>query len=114
MLSTWEEGIEESTEACRFAPLWVQVWNLPIHWVSKDVGRKIGMVFKEVKEVLISHSGGKEGKHVKLLVKADMTQPLLRGTAVKMNGVLKWVSFSYERVPDFCYKCGVIGHSEKK
>ncbi|XP_027071977.1 uncharacterized protein LOC113774233 [Coffea eugenioides] len=114
VLSSWEVGIEESTEAFKFAPLWVQVWNLPIHWISKEVERKMGMVFKEVKEVLISHSGGKKGKHIKLLVKADMTQPLLRGTTVKMNGVLKWVSFRYKRVPEFCYKCRIIGHSEKK
>ena len=85
-----------------------------VHWISKEVGRKIGKVFKEVKEVLIPHSGGKEGKHLKLLVNAYMTQPLLRGTTVKMNGMLKWVSFRYERVPDFCYKCGIIGHYEKK
>ena len=114
VLNKWEGGSEENTEAFRFAPLWVQVWNLPIHWISKDVGKKIGKVFKEVKEVLIPHSGGKEGKHLKLLVSADMTQPLLRGTAVKMNGVSKWINFRYERVPDFCYKCGIIGHSERK
>ncbi|XP_027171873.1 uncharacterized protein LOC113771491 [Coffea eugenioides] len=114
VLHRWEARIEENFEAFKFAPLWVQVWNLPIHWISKDVGRKIWKVFKEVKEVLIPHSGGKDGKHLKLLVNADLTQPLLRGTAVKMDGVLNWISFRYERVPDFCYKCGIIGHSEKK
>ena len=114
MLNRWEAGIEENTEAFRFAPLWVQVWNLPIHWISKEAGKKIGKVLKEVKEFLISHTGGKEGKHLKMLVWADMTQPLLRRTAVKMNGVLKWINFRYERVPDFCYKCGIVGHSEKK
>nr|XP_027083817.1 uncharacterized protein LOC113706127 [Coffea arabica] len=66
VLNRWEAGIEENTEAFKYAPLWVQVWNLPIHWLSKEVGRKIGKVFREVKEVLISHSGGKEGKHLKL------------------------------------------------
>nr|XP_027090415.1 uncharacterized protein LOC113711449 [Coffea arabica] len=114
VLNRWEAGIEENTEAFRFAPLWVQVWNLPIHWISKEVGRKIGKVFEEVKEVLIPYSRGKEGKHLKLLVSADLSKPLLRGTTVKTNGVLKWVNFRYERVPDFCYNCGIVGHSEKK
>ncbi|CDP06234.1 unnamed protein product [Coffea canephora] len=30
-----------------------------------------------------------------------------------MNGVQKWISFKYEIYPDFCYSCGIIGHSEK-
>ncbi|XP_071906103.1 uncharacterized protein [Coffea arabica] len=82
VLNKWEASIEENSEAFKFAPLWVQVWNLPIHWISKDVGRKIGMVFKEVKDVIIPYSGGKDGKHMKMLVSADITQPLLR---VKRN-----------------------------
>ncbi|XP_027157976.1 uncharacterized protein LOC113759597 [Coffea eugenioides] len=113
VLRNWEVGIEEDEDAFSVAPIWVQVWNLPIHCLSKAVGKKVGTIFHEVKEVLIPQSGGKEGKHMKLLVLIDIKQPLLRGTTIQMNGVNKWLSFKYERCPDFCYSCGVIGHSEK-
>ncbi|XP_027061100.1 uncharacterized protein [Coffea arabica] len=113
VMEEWYEGVEEDERAFRTAPLWVQAWNLPVHWISKEVGWKIGSIFQEVKEVIVPQVGGKEGRHLKLLVLVDITSPLLRGTTVKLKGALKWISFKYERCPDFCYRCGIIGHSER-
>ena len=45
VVNMWYEGIEDDEKAFKLAPFWVQVWNLPIHWISKDVGKKIGSVF---------------------------------------------------------------------
>nr|XP_027082611.1 receptor kinase-like protein Xa21 [Coffea arabica] len=113
VLSEWYEGIEEDAEAFRSVPLWVQVCNLPIHWMSKEAGRRLGSNFQSVREVIVPQTGGKEGRHLKLLVVADISQPLLRGTIVKVGEQTKWASFKYERCPDFCYKCGIIGHSKR-
>nr|XP_027083698.1 uncharacterized protein LOC113705999 [Coffea arabica] len=113
VLNRWSEGVEENYGAFITAPLWVQIWNLPVHWLSKEVGRKIGVVFKDVKEVVIPQGGGKEGRHLKALVHVDLSKPLLRGTLVQIAGSLKWVAFKYERCPDFCYKCGIVGHGER-
>ena len=63
--------------------------------------------------MIIPQTGGKEGKHFKLLVRVNISQPLLKGTTMKMNGIIKWPKFKYERCPDFCYNCGMIGHSDK-
>ena len=41
--------------------IWIQVWNLPIHWISKEAGKKIGAVFHGVKEVIVHQMVGKEG-----------------------------------------------------
>lgn len=57
---------------------------------TKEVGRKIGAVFKEVKEVIVPQSGGKEGRHLKMLVLADLSKPFLRGTLVQLAGSIKW------------------------
>ncbi|XP_027082492.1 uncharacterized protein LOC113780666 [Coffea eugenioides] len=113
ILRMWSEEIEENYGAFATAPSWMQPWNLPVHWLTKEVGRKIGAVFKEVKEVIIPQSGGKEGRHLKILALVDLSTPLLRGTVVQTAGTFKWVVFKYERYPDFCYNCGVVGHSER-
>ena len=98
VLNRWYEGIEEDETAFKLAPIWVQVWNLPVHWMSKEVGKKIASVFQETKEVIIPQGGGKEGRHLKMLVMADISQPLMRGTTVKMEGKVKWLSFRYKCV----------------
>ena len=82
VLNRWSEGIDENYGAFVTTPLWVQIWNLPVHWLSKEVGRKIGAVFKDIKDVVISHIGGKDGRHLKVLVHVDLSKPLLRGTLV--------------------------------
>ncbi|XP_027072044.1 uncharacterized protein LOC113774451 [Coffea eugenioides] len=78
VLRNWYDGIEEDESAFNLAPLWVQIWNLPVHWISKEIGRKIGRVFHEVREVIIPQVGGKEGRHLKMLLTVDISQPLLR------------------------------------
>ena len=113
VLKRWVEGIEDDYKAFVTAPLWVQLWNLPVHWLSKEIGRKIGGVFKEVRDVVIPQVGDKEGRHLKVLVMADLSKPLLRGTVVRIAGTGKWIAFKYERCPDFCYNCGIVGHSER-
>ncbi|KAL3520902.1 hypothetical protein ACH5RR_019051 [Cinchona calisaya] len=74
---------------------------------------KIGKVFNQVADVIIPVRGGKEGKHIKILVEINLTKPLTRGTMVKFEGRTHWVNFNYERCPDFCYHCGIIAHLEK-
>lgn len=112
-LRRWEAGIDKKLNAFNLAPLWVQIWGLPVHCITKEIGKKIGSVFESVLEVVIPTGGSKEGRHVKILCELDTTQPLLRGTTVKIEGCVQWVEFRYERAPDFCYKCGIIGHGEK-
>ena len=59
VLREWEVGWERDSNFFRYVFLWVQLWNLPVHWLSRAVGFKLGQIFKSIREVIIPEVGGK-------------------------------------------------------
>lgn len=113
VLHQWEEDLKWTDECFNFSPFWVQVWNIPTHWMSLETGRKIGNQLGTVKDVMLVESGGKEERFLKILVVIDLTKPLQRGTKLKYRQSDSWVDFRYEQLPIFCFYCGQIGHNER-
>lgn len=93
--------------------LWIQVWNIPPHWLSKDLGFWFCKILGKVVDVLIPEDGSKRGRHLKILVEINLENPLLRGAKLQLDGKTVWVEFRYEKLVFFCYYCGKVGHSEK-
>ena len=45
----------------------------------------------------------------------DITKPLMRGKMIQIDDLeASWVTFKYERVPIFYYRCGILGHQDKE
>ena len=38
VMKKWYEGIEEDESSFTTALLWVQAWNLLVHWIFKEMG----------------------------------------------------------------------------
>ncbi|KAL3503047.1 hypothetical protein ACH5RR_037496 [Cinchona calisaya] len=57
ILQKWREDIEMEDGNFNYTNIWVQVWNLPICWLSKERGRQIGLVFEEVLDVVVTQTG---------------------------------------------------------
>lgn len=56
------------------------------------------------------------GNNIRIKVKLDISRPLKRGFMLNMEGTDKkfWITFRYERIPNFCFNCGRIGHVVKE
>nr|XP_027087572.1 uncharacterized protein LOC113709019 [Coffea arabica] len=93
IVKEWVEGFDRNSRFFQHSFLWIQLWNLPVHWLSRAVGRKIGGIFKSVRGVIIPGSGGKEGRHMKIMAEVDITKPLLRGTKINFKDQAVWVEF---------------------
>lgn len=113
-------------------PIWIRVFGLPLGSMNRTMGELIGKDFHEVLDVDVGHNGTAVGKFLRVKVRLDITEPLMRGfmldrekdkvkdgEGVSGNDMNKkkrllWCRFEYEYMPDFCYTCGVIGHGEKE
>ncbi|CAA0837256.1 Unknown protein, partial [Striga hermonthica] len=113
ILAEWEEGLNEWHSKFEELRLWVQVSDVPINWLSQEVGLKIGKMFKQTKNVSVVKAGGQRGSFFRLLVVVDISKPLPRIANLKLNNTQVRARFQYERLINTCYYCGIIGHLER-
>ncbi|KAH7863457.1 hypothetical protein Vadar_017734 [Vaccinium darrowii] len=111
ILERWNPKLQPSQYCFNFTPIWVQIWGLPIQFISTEVGLKLGSNIGTVEDVAIPVTGSKEGRFVRVRVYMDISVPLRRGCMVKLaQRAPFWVEFRYERLPMFCRYCGMVGH----
>ena len=93
--------------------LWVQIHDLPLHFLNRGVAEELCTVIGEVcKDTDISEMEGETYFRVRVIV--DMNIPLCRGRKISMGkGETGWVSFKYERLPILCYWCGCLDHTDR-
>lgn len=98
-----------------FIPIWIRVSKLPIGMMTSDIGEAIGNEVGSFLETDVEDGKVKVGSFLRIKVKLDIRKPLMRGVTVTVGreGVEKWCPLSYEYLPDFCYVCGLIGHTDR-
>ncbi|CAH9135767.1 unnamed protein product [Cuscuta epithymum] len=50
---------------------------------------------------------------MRIRVRMDVRRPLKKCTTLKKVWISQWVDFKYEKLPNFYFVCGIIGHSDK-
>jgi hypothetical protein len=108
------EDFDGSVPSSKFtfekAAFWVHMINLPLGCMGRDIGRKIGETVGEVELVDADDEGIAWGEFLRVKIVLDLTKPLQRGRKLNIQGEQFWVTFQYERLPKFCFFCGVIKH----
>lgn len=49
-------------------------------------------------------------KYLRMQVEVDMQKPILAGFFHNLGQGGQWIPFKYEKLLDFCYRCGKLGH----
>ncbi len=64
-----------------------------------------------VEEVETEEDGIGWGEYLRVRIHLNISNTLVRGRVLKINGEATWIAFQYERLPNFYFQCGVIRHS---
>lgn len=112
-IQIWEPGLKSTSSTFNVCELWVLVWNIPLHWMSMGIGRKIGNALGGIVDIVIPKNGSKEGQYIRLKARMNITKPLPRGKLIKLGSETTWVEIRYKNLPYVCYYCGLLGHNEK-
>lgn len=98
-----------------FIPIWVHVARLPMGLMYKATAEVIGDEIGEFMEVDFESDDLAAGRFLWVKVRLDIRLPLRCGITVDMGVEVgdRWCPVQYEFLPEFCYVCGIIGHSDK-
>ncbi|XP_039815069.1 uncharacterized protein LOC120677956 [Panicum virgatum] len=98
-----------------FIPIWVRVLKLPLGMMKKATGEAIGEEIGTFMTMDLDEDDTAVGRYLRIKVRLDIRKPLMRGVMVYVGKEDKplWCPVEYEYLPDFCYTCGIIGHTDK-
>ncbi|KAK9009196.1 hypothetical protein V6N11_035741 [Hibiscus sabdariffa] len=92
--------------------IWIRVYRLPLRAMNKDMGLRLGNSVGTAMGVDHHIEGGNMGEFLRILVQVDIRKPLRR--CVLLGAALGKPAtpcpLRYERLPEFCYYCGLVGH----
>ncbi|KAL5736787.1 hypothetical protein ACOSQ2_031575 [Xanthoceras sorbifolium] len=95
------------------ADFWIQIHNVPLLCMTRNIGLQLGAKIGKVKDMDVGASGDCTGKFLRVRVEVDVCQPLKRGLRIRLEDSEEeqTLLLRYERMPEFCFECGLIGHS---
>lgn len=95
--------------------IWVQIHDIPKGFISESILASIGNFVGKYVKADPANFADTWKQYVRIRVNLDVQKPLKRCMKIKREGgSWSWVNFKYERLGNFCFVCGIIGHTERE
>jgi hypothetical protein len=108
----WDRKTDPTSIDFGHAPVWIQLWGLPPHCKTKKMGESIGELLGKVEASEFYEYPGKK-MIIKIKVAIDVKEPIAAGILIgNANDGTHWIDFRYEKLPQVCFRCGILGHAD--
>lgn len=114
LLEPLDPAIKPEHHKLTHMPIMIRVLQLSLSNRSESTARLIGNslgTFLEIPKSTPNHYL----PYFRLKIAVDVSKPLKRGVYFQgVEGTKQWIQILYERLPTFCFLCGILGHGEAK
>jgi hypothetical protein len=113
ILKEYDEKLQPSEFRFDQMDIRVRILNLPLGWMNAHRGARAMRLLGDVKQMDVDSDGKASGAFLRARVSIVVNKPIKRGVFLRMSkdGEPDWYDAQYEKLPFFCYSCGVMGHS---
>lgn len=93
---------------------WVQLHDLSLGDMNPRSVSAIGKIIGEVQSRSAEWGSQDGNSYMRIWVQVNTSKSLCRGHKICLeDGKVSWVRFKYERLPNLCYWCGLLTHSDE-
>lgn len=112
LLQDWPDHACLSQIQFLIANFWIRVTGVPLRFFSAENARIIGNKAGKVIQVMVPKPRSSLwGRSLRIRVEVDLCRPLIAGFFMRNEGgVSQWIQLKYEKLPNFCYNCGLLDH----
>lgn len=114
ILKEYDEKLSASEIVFDRMEIWARIHNLSLGWMNQQQGSRAMSLIGTVIKMDVDADGKASGAFLRARVAIEIDKPLRRGVLLRMSRLEepKWFAVQYEKLPFFCYGCGIMGHSE--
>ncbi|KAE8807386.1 LRR receptor-like serine/threonine-protein kinase FLS2 [Hordeum vulgare] len=133
VVEDYDPGKRPEDYAFNEVPIWVRIFSLPLGMMNVHAAEVIGNIIGTYVEADVGGNGEAMGRFMRVKIRMNIDKPIMRGimldeafmgTGQKQKRNMNidggreeeeeaWCRFEYVFLPDFCYVCGLVGHSDK-
>lgn len=110
-MKKWTSDFDFQRDILKFVPMWVRLYNLLLNCWGVDALNRIASILGTPVCANETTSQQNRASYARLLVKVDLTQPLVEELHVeRVSRQLLKQRVTFEWKPMFCTKCLLLGH----
>ncbi|KAF8380609.1 hypothetical protein HHK36_028097 [Tetracentron sinense] len=111
----WTPEMEEVDFVQSLVPFWVQLHDIPLDLRTYKIIHRLASDLRGVDEIDFQQGSCHQGSFIRVRIYIDISKPLQGWLLVlqKTSNKTIIIEITYERLPIFCYHCGIIGHAER-